>query len=55
MNLQPVQPSDSKGMPPLSTNNHGVVLVTVLWIMLEGLYPGRARGGPLYKDKVERT
>ena len=28
MNLQPVQPSDSKGMPPLSTNNHGVVLVT---------------------------
>ncbi len=34
MNLQPLQPSDSKGMPPLSTNNHGVVLVTVLWIMV---------------------
>ena len=34
MNLQPVQPSDSKRTPPLSTNNHGVVLVTVLWIMV---------------------
>ena len=34
MNLQPVQPSDSKRMPPLSSNNHGVVLVTVLWIMV---------------------
>ena len=39
MNLQPVQPSHSKGVPPLSsnslsTNNHGVVLVTVLWIMV---------------------
>ena len=34
MNLQPVQPSDSKRMPPHSGNNHGVVLVTVLWIMV---------------------
>ena len=39
MNLQPVQPSHSKGVPPLSSNslsgdNRGVVLVTVLWIMV---------------------
>ena len=34
MNLQPVQPSDSKPKPPLSTHNRGVVLVTVLWIMV---------------------
>ena len=38
MNLQPVQPSHSKGchrFPAIpSTNNHGVVLVTVLWIMV---------------------
>ena len=39
MNLQPVQPSHSKGVPPLSSNSlsgdpRGVVLVTVLWIMV---------------------
>ena len=39
MNLQPLQPSHSKGVPPLSSNSlfgdpRGVVLVTVLWIMV---------------------
>ena len=39
MNLQPVQPSHSKGVPLLSSNSlsgdpRGVVLVTVLWIMV---------------------
>ena len=34
MNLQPVQPSHSKAMQPLSGNPRGVVLITVLWIMV---------------------
>ena len=34
MNLQPVQPSDSKPKPLLSGDPRGVVLITVLWIMV---------------------